>query len=213
VGTVDTLGSVGISSLSPPATSLKDSIENAAPESRWKNDTVWRNIESPFIPFDLTDEEVHSIGSAAFLTADSCFTDDCILPGDVKNRLNETSDERTSLNTVLSSRRFGFIPNIALSKSLKVLAKDADREICVAHRIEEHEMQSGQSIPSVDEEFKPSAKSNDHEQALFGVSEMLTVLKQYVRKSRFAICRTSYFEYVGRIQHLFNTACLPYFTN
>jgi hypothetical protein len=206
VGTVDTLGAVGTSNLSPPATSLMDSIENAEPESRWKKDAVWRNIESPLIPFDLTDDEVHSIGTAAFLSADSCFTDDCIVPVQGMNQVNETSDKRISLNSVLSGRRFGFVSTMALSQSLKILAKGPDREICIVQKIEEYEMKGDQSRPSVVEDFKHSAKSNDHEQALFGVSEMLTVLKQYVKKSRFVIFRTSYFEYFRRNQAQYSTS-------
>jgi hypothetical protein len=190
---VGTLGTVGTSNFSPPATSHMDSIENAVPESRWKKDAVWRNIESPLIPFDLTDDEVHSIGTAAFLTADSCSTDDCIVPVHRMNEVNETSDKRISLNS-------------ALSQSLKILAKGPDRKFCIVEKTEDYEMKGDQSLPSVVEDFKHSAKSNDHEQTLFGVSEMLTVLKQYVKKSRFVIFRTSYFEYFRRNQAQYSTS-------
>lgn len=184
VDTVDTVGTEGTSNLIPPAVSYVDSIEKAVPESRWKKDAVWRNIESPLIPFDLTDDEVHSIGSAAFHTADSCTTDDCIAPAHGINHLNATYDKRTSLTTVLQSQKFGFVPKIALTQSSKDLAKDINSENCTSYSMIEQKMQIDKSIPCAVEDLKASPNNNDHVQALFGVSEMLTVLKHYVRNSR-----------------------------
>lgn len=161
-----------------------DSIEKAQPESRWKKDSVWRNIESPLVPFNLTDEEELSIGSAAYLTADSCFTDDSVEPLVKETSINSTCAQR-KLSAAPSTRRFGFVPSMALSKSCNKIAKDDDGKNSITQNVEGHDVQNNLTPPNAVGVHKPSRKSDDQVQALFGVSEMLTILKDYVLKSRY----------------------------